>query len=156
MILRKCIECGKSFIVEDLRQKCCSDECRIHRKKAIAKEYYKKHIKPQKEAICKKCKTCGKQFVSFSNGQKYCSEECRRAYYKQPLGKRTFECAFCGNSFEADARRKYCSAECRIKSEASAKKRSKRKKPKLSLNQVAKFCREEGLSYGRYVAKYGL
>lgn len=154
MRVKKCLVCGKVFASSSYQKITCSEECRKIRKKTVQAKYYQKtFVRGRNEA--KVCKYCGKEFTTCNNNHVYCTPECREAYYKQPLGRRTFECAFCGNSFEADARRKYCSAECRRNAEVSTKKRSKRKKPKLTLSQAAKLSREEGLTYGKYFEKYG-
>ncbi len=106
--------------------------------------------------LTKICECCGKEFKTSCRRGKYCSMECRDKVYKERkvrLGVRTFYCELCGKAFESDKRRKFCTPECRRKAERGGKKS---KKPKLSLEQVAKLSREEGLSYGRYVGKYGL
>ena len=85
----------------------------------------------------------------------YCNEDCRTAANRKILGRRTFECAFCGKDFESDARRKYCSAECREDAKRENQKRKKPKKAKVSLEQINELARKEGLTYGQYFAKYG-
>lgn len=107
--------------------------------------------------LTRTCEYCGKEFETSCHNGKFCSMKCRDKAYKERkvrLGERTFYCELCGKAFESDRRRRFCTDECRRKAERGKKK--SRKKPKLSLEQVAKLSREEGLSYGRYVGKYGL
>ena len=74
-------------------------------------------------------------------------------------------CPICGSFFTGRPNKMYCSAECRIK--ASGKKQNEaRKKPKqkvneckekiksLSIEEVNRRARAEGLTYGQYMAKY--
>ena len=105
------------------------------------------------------CLCCGKEFIRKKNAQKHCSAECRRKWNSGKEAKakyypKTYTCGWCGIIFESEHKRKYCSDECRILSLAG--RRKSRKRPALSLEEVAVLSRKEGLSYGQYVAKYGL
>ena len=164
MYVRKCIICGKMFTTNRNTQKTCSEKCGLIRKSEREMQYRLK-TKPENKVIRKKnrqatCEYCGKEFKTTNHNQKYCSAECRDQAYKtrpsKPLGTRVFECEFCGELFKADAKRRFCTVECRRKAERGKKKQTKPKKPKLTLEQVAKLSREEGLSYGQYCVKYGL
>lgn len=110
-----------------------------------------------KKAICP---YCGKEFIREKNAQKYCSERCRiRNNRGFPLIPGTelkeYTCSFCGRTFKWDKKKKYCSLECRER--ANGRGIRKTRKPKgLSMTAIAKLAREEDLSYGKYVAKYGL
>ena len=66
---------------------------------------------------------------------------------------RTYECNWCGMSFETDHKRKYCSDDCRLKANG---KRYRKKKLAKELSSVENLAREAGMTYGQYVAKYGL
>ena len=164
MLVKKCVVCGKVFTTNRTRQITCSDKCSLIRRSEREAQYRLKttpeNKEPKKKNREETCGQCGKVFVTTNHNQKYCSVECRDKAYKEkpykPLGTRVFECEFCGELFEADAKRRFCTPECRRKAEQGKKKIRKPKKPKLSLIDVAKLCREEGLSYGQYVAKYGL
>lgn len=163
MYVRKCIECGKYFTTPSARLKICSDKCQRLRSAKRNKEHYKTvsaqktKIKYSRNETTKVCIQCGKDFTTLHNSRKYCSEECRiKANKKSPLGRRTFTCEFCGESFEADAKRKFCCIECRQGAERAARLRRKPKKPKLSIANINELARNEGLNYGQYVAKYGL
>ena len=159
MYIKKCVICGETFTSSNCKRITCSDECKERRKKERETEYYqnnrekfvenhkKNYVSKKKEHI-KFCVHCKKRFTTNQNAQKYCSEECKIVANKQPKGIRTFVCEFCGSRFETDFKRKYCSVECRENAKRSASKCRKPKKPKLSLNQIAKLCREEGMSYG--------
>ena len=78
----------------------------------------------------------------------------------------TKTCIMCGKALEKPCR-KFCSDECRTekrrldarickeKKEAARKiEKRVKKKPSLTLNEVARLARAEGLSYGEYSAKY--
>lgn len=166
MYVRKCIICGKMFTTNRSTQKTCSEKCSLIRKSEREEQYRLKtklknnaqnNVSKKKKERQETCKYCGKEFTSTHNSQKYCTVECRdKARHNKRLGTRVFECEFCGELFEADAKRRFCTVECRRKAESARKKKRKPKKPKLSLEQVAKLSREEGLSYGEYVKKYGL
>lgn len=164
MFVRKCIVCGKMFTSENKHQMTCTDKCSLIRRSEREAQYRlktkAKNKVPSKKNRLATCEHCGKEFVTTNHNQKYCSVECRQKAYKEkpykPLGTRVFECEFCGELFEADIKRKFCTPECRLKYERGKRKTRKPKKPKLTLEQVAKLSREEGLSYGQYCAKYGL
>lgn len=162
MYVRKCIECGNFFTTPSARLKICSEECQRSRNAKMVSKCIKERAKSEpKKPKTKICKICKKEFTTSHGGRVYCSEECRKkGHYEackpKPLGRRVFKCEFCGNNFEADAKRKFCTKECRENAERARKRKNKPKKPKLSLNKIAKLSREEGLSYGQYVAKYGL
>lgn len=103
------------------------------------------------------CPVCGKKFIKESSAQKHCSDKCRKVYHrKKPMGEilKEYKCAWCGKTFKYDRRKNYCSYDCRRK--ANGKRKNNRKKANVSLEEIAKRCREENLSYGQYVAKYGL
>lgn len=96
------------------------------------------------EAICK---MCGKTFIrgKYQSAQKCCSKECsekstslrKKAYYeanKEVVNSRSEE------------RKK------RKKQEAVRKRYSNKK----AIIDISALARKEGLSYGQYVAKYGV
>lgn len=111
-------------------------------------------MKNQKEAICP---VCNKAFIG-ANCAKYCSAKCRktaaRKRKQKEVAERILICAYCGATFQSAKKRKYCEL-CQEKNRRKRKPRE-RVKPKLSIEEVAKLSREEGLSYGEYVKKYGL
>ena len=106
------------------------------------------------------CPFCQVEFVP-ENASKYCSDRCRRGMYakqrREQQNSREFKCAFCGDGFFSERKRKYCSVECKLKSYGRGPSKTKpRKKPNLSLAQVALLSRQAGMSYGEYVMKMGL
>lgn len=107
-----------------------------------------------------KCLNCGKVFLTDSNAQKHCCEKCRREHAIKNKRVELYEgkCAYCGKSFTALRKRKYCFKECQNKANGHCaekdRKASTRKKPDLSLEEVARLSRECGMNYGEYVAKY--
>lgn len=165
MYVKKCVACGKMFTTSKSNKITCSQKCADIRRSEREAQYRlnsktESSVLRKKEIRTETCKYCGKEFTTDNHRQKYCTVECRDKAYKEkrfkPLGTRVFECEFCGELFEADSKRRFCTPECRLKYERGKRKPKKTKKPKLSLNQVAKLSREEGLSYGQYCAKYGL
>lgn len=120
------------------------------------------------------CVHCGNPLkTTFKKQPKFCSEKCRnRYYYLLARGQEKRLCVVCGADLKGN-RKKYCSDKCRQKAEAirlhekrkadyeeykSFKKirPKKRTKPKMSLNEVMKRAKVEGLTYGQFVAKYKL
>ena len=103
------------------------------------------------------CRNCGKVFVPQTNAQKHCSVKCRRQYnkLKAKVRYKTYACSWCGIVFEAEQRRKYCTKECRLLANNRLKKR-KKKNVNVGIVEVTRLANEAGLTYGQYVAKYGL
>ena len=101
-----------------------------------------------------KCPVCGKGFIKNGNAQKFCSEKCRIRYSKIKSiadAEHEYTCKQCGKKFKWDRKKRFCSIECK---EIASGKRKKLLGP--SLEEVAARCKAEDLSYGQYVAKYGL
>ena len=76
------------------------------------------------------------------------------------IQKKQKTCLICGTSFIGLVQQKYCCKECAMmankRSQQESQVRRRRKKANTSLNDIARKSKEEGLSYGQYVAKYGL
>lgn len=84
------------------------------------------------------------------------------------MGFKMRTCNICGKMFEANGTRVYCSQTCSKKGKANSNRVYKKEnftigkarktytKPKLSIAQVCKLAKAEGISYGKYVGKYGL
>jgi predicted nucleic acid-binding Zn ribbon protein len=121
------------------------------------------------------CKYCGKVIkIKFGKQSAYCSTECRLAYYTN-LHRTNTTCAVCGGPLSG-RNRKYCSPECKKKetsrlqylknreayksskpkAESKAVVKKRRDKARKDLLKIVKKATEEGLTYGQYVAKYGL
>ena len=108
----------------------------------------------------KVCPCCGEEFETKKsengnsrNAQKYCSPQCRKKYASRAYELKDCTCRWCGKDFKAPKRRKYCSDECRLYANGRGKRKSKTNK---TLIEVAQLAHKEGLTYGQYVAKYGL
>lgn len=89
------------------------------------------------------CVICGKEFVRGKNQDrmKYCSMECRKVV------------------IAANSRRFRELNKERIKQERREKNKSKPKKKESNnklILRIDELARKEGLSYGQYVAKYGV
>ena len=84
------------------------------------------------------CVNCKKNFVPTNPRQIFCCKECQ------------VKC-------NARERMIYKAAERKQEKERLKQMEPKRsKKPKYSVTELAVAARKEGLSYGQYVAKYGL
>lgn len=107
------------------------------------------------------CALCGVEFETEQNAKQYCSVKCRRRAQakmsKERRGLRTFTCAWCGCEFLSIRKRRYCSVAHRLMANGRLlPKPMEREKPKMTIEEIAKASREEGLSYGEYVRKYKL
>lgn len=108
-----------------------------------------------------KCPMCGKEFEK-TNAQKFCSATCRKRYNTEKARKKyytsvkIFECGWCGLFFQSGKKEEYCCEECRQKGENRKRSRGRKSKNTLSLEAIAVAAHKEGLTYGQYVAKYGL
>lgn len=106
-------------------------------------------MKNQKEATCPVCK---KVFISAK-----CRKTAAKQRKQKEIAERRLTCAYCGAVFQSAKKRKYCCEECQRRACGDLKRKPReRVKPKLSIEEIAKRCREENLTYGQYVAKYGL
>ena len=169
IIIKECTVCGTPFRTSRDNAKYCSDICR---KTANKKE---KGYKP--EIKIKKCIVCGNEFETFLSRQIICDNpECKAERHRQSLREyreRTEYdtvkkiCAVCGKEFETLNKRSKltCSDECdkvyryKKRTQKSASDyiyKRKTRKPKTSLAEINRMAREEHLTYGQYVAKYGL
>lgn len=119
-----------------------------------------------------KCPVCGREFLLDRPNRRYCSKECASKSYKYvKRGAQVKICEFCGKEYTAkNANRKYCSGECnrkvcairrkegirscRVKEEKAEK--GAHTKINLEVDRIEVLAERENLSYGQYVAKYGL
>lgn len=151
-----CPVCGTAFKTYITFKKYCCHKCAV-KGASLRKE---KGVQPR-VIVIKKCAACGKEFESHSSRHRYCSAECRlscataRAKDKHSASIEKQICAYCGNEFSAERIKKYCSDECRQRSNAPKRKYG-HGKVRMSLAEVAKRSRKENLTYGQFVAKYGL
>ena len=109
------------------------------------------------------CPVCGKEFERTHSAQVYCSRKCRqinanvKGYVPMSKPLKDMTCKWCGSVFQAAYKRKYCTITCRDIANGSVRQKpAEREEPKMTLEQIAVASREEGLSYGEYVRKYGL
>ncbi len=83
-----------------------------------------------KYAAVKICERCGKTFTPRGTVDKYCSDDCRYAVQKER--SRTYN-------------RNY-----------KAKKKAPKPEQKRSIGEIALAAKKAGMSYGEYVAKFGV
>ena len=124
-----------------------------------------------------KCLYCGKPIkIRFRKTEKFCSNECCQKYHreKNQKSRKNKYCVVCGTELKG-RQKQYCSSECRMKFviqhqmeinkeqykkpkaevKVEPKKRGRPKK-KITLEEINERARAENLTYGQYVAKYGL
>ncbi len=94
----------------------------------------------------KYCANCAGGFWAGHGGMKYCSDECRLVVKRRVCAEK--------------ARQAYQLSKHEIKSYRrcadAIEKENKRPKPAKSILEINTEARKEGLTYGQYVAKYGL
>ena len=91
------------------------------------------------------CVICGKEFVrgKFQNSMKYCGKECQKVVINA-RSRRFREL----NKERINKQRREAKKKGKIKSSSSD--------GKMSVAEIEMLALEEGLSYGKYVAKYGV
>ncbi len=71
-----------------------------------------------------------------------------------PLGERTFVCQYCRKEFVSRYKKKYCCFEHCAKANTHTRTKTKiTTANSLSLAQINKLAREQGLTYGQYMQK---
>ncbi len=156
LFTKECPICGTTFKTYNDTKKYCCHKCTL----AAASLKKEKDVQPKPKEI-KKCPACGKEFESHSHRHRYCSVECRRTYTALSKSEKRKEtaakqvCAYCGKEFSADCVKKYCSDRC-CHLANTPKRKIVHGKVNVSLAEVARRSRDENLSYGQFVAKYGL
>lgn len=95
------------------------------------------------------CAICGKEFIPTTERQFLCSEECGLAYSNQWARgiEVTQRCKKCGRKFTSWGHKVYCSKECR---DAVAVKHSKSRPKMTRLDEILKYCKEQGITYAEY------
>ncbi len=139
----RCFNCGKEFMQTHGNQRICSPECK--------KEYYaeygrKKALERSREASAErakqrteiKCSECGRVFIPPKKGVVTCSNECSKKRAER-LGR---------ERVKAYARKEYTSAAKKLPGKTGKKAKS--------LTEIEKAAMAKHLSYGQYVARYGL
>lgn len=101
-----------------------------------------------------KCPECGKIFERRGSSHRFCCIECRKKATARELTKHLYyQCVYCGIGFEKGRETPYCSDECKRKAEGKPPKA--RRKKVLSIDEVVRLAKAEGLTYGQYIVKYG-
>ena len=114
------------------------------------------------------CKRCGKEFEPYGR-QLFCSVECRETERKAKLNAhRPMQktCVVCGAVFAPfNDRQVYCSKSCcsrknneevrRIRQQKRTELKPK-SKPGVPIKDVVKAAMASGMTYGKYVQRYGL
>jgi predicted nucleic acid-binding Zn ribbon protein len=78
---KKCVICGKDFIVLPWNKKTCSGECHSQLVRNISNKQREKLLSTPKHY---KCKNCGKSFGGNAKyAQKFCSNTCQYEFYKK-------------------------------------------------------------------------
>ena len=122
----------------------------------------------------RKCPHCGGVYTPRTATQRFCGEKCRDLYWQAKRAKerekslQPRKCDFCGKEFVPKSGNQiYCSKRCGIKKARDEGRRLDKKpaeKEKKVVNKtenmreiarIDRSAREKGLSYGRYIARYG-
>lgn len=108
------------------------------------------------------CPMCGSEFPysRFRAKRKYCSEECQRAAHQRKVERWQAKHREEIRAYARDYRRAY---DKRLKAMREQMPPQEKKKAvhglkhgaNISLSELARLAREEGMSYGYYVAKHG-
>lgn len=157
-VSRICKECGKVFFVSSPRNRSvvCSEECLRNRKRE--QTYRSKGIKI--ETHTKVCATCGKEYQTKRAYSKTCCTECSAIYGYITSHK---NCKLEGEELKKVAMQRWkenreAQTRCRAykKGYHYAKPTKTKRKSFDEIDDIQKRAQAEGLSYGKYVAKYGL
>ncbi len=102
------------------------------------------------------CSYCNAKFTTEINSKKYCRKQCAvlAARKKRGIPNRKFLCLWCGQIFKAARKRDFCDVPCRngYKKQLGIYLKKETKIPvKITVNDVAKECKVQGISYGKYV-----
>ena len=124
---RKCVVCGKEFVPTKSNQLCCSKNCSLKRWRSNNPEY----CAPPREI--KNCIICGKEFMPIRSGHVCCSKKCTNKRNKE-------------TQRQNDAMYREMYKAQKAMPQSLHKERA----------DITIAARKEGLSYGQYVAKYGL
>lgn len=154
-IKKNCLHCGSEFVKTGRSQKYCPTCGRIRSKK----------VRKYEKLETTTCRECGKEFKPTHYISVYCSKECSKAWHRANINRlrresREARCIVCGELITDVKRRKYCSEECkknnRVKFYQPKDNARNTAKHTASLSEISAKANEEGLTYGQYVAKYGL
>lgn len=155
----KCVICGKTFIKNCGVQKTCSKEC--------SKELHDHTMALQKgyalEASKRICVICGKEYKSRRKDSKTCSTLCASLYQssnRKKINEYTDE-----EVRKAMELRKKCLETARKRrrrirqekdEEANKKYNDHEKETTKVIVDINQKARDMGLTYGQYVARYGV
>ena len=107
------------------------------------------------------CIKCGKEFVRTGHAQKQC-EACRKATTQKANSKpKVKKCDMCGKEFVRKSNSQKRCKECQDKvtykyngQKDTNDKPNGRRNKKLTLSEIGRLAKAEGLTYGQYVTKY--
>lgn len=123
-----CMDCGIEMIVTNIGTKRCK-LCNQFRKKEVSRQY-RERLKQEEMQKDKVCKNCGKIFHSGSPATRFCTPQCRN----DDLDKKVIQ-----------------------RQSLKSRRGRKPKQPGvLSIAEIQKLAREEGISYGQYIARHKL
>lgn len=102
------------------------------------------------------CPYCKRTFTTDKNARKFCKKKCAYLYSKKKAKtESTFLCQWCGETFKAARRRKYCREECRgnyMREIGYVYKNVKKIPMKVTIYDAVTNSKKEGISYGRYIS----
>lgn len=92
------------------------------------------------------CPECHGKFLAQYGRQKYCCRDCRMEHNRRTARAEYYRRRGCGSQEEGE----------RMRSPEPVPLQEAGRPPAMDLEEVARRSRREGLTYGQYVAKYGL
>lgn len=107
------------------------------------------------------CPICQTKFIQKIYNQTHCSRKCtiraKQLEYKsikqlesKPL--HTYNCNWCGKTFESAHAKKFCSTTC-MHYARGTRKNTRQNKTASELARINQLARDAGLSYGKYVGQ---
>ena len=135
--------CNKQFVTKYPFQVYCCRDCKYEMDTETLLMNY--HSSDERNGICK---VCGQDFKKSKKSWVFCSDECRSKNKRKSNAKYEYECECCHQIFKSAIEgKKFCSERCR---------KIGKKKKIMSIEEIAKAARKEGITYGEYVRKYGV
>jgi len=102
------------------------------------------------------CPYCSSTFSSDVNSRKYCTKKCAKLALKRRRGKsERCLCQWCGQVFTAKRKKKFCNFNCQntyLRKLGILQMKVTKIPVKITINDVARESKKEGLTYGRYVS----
>ena len=147
----KCVICGKEFVKKG-NMKTCSLECSKENAINNTAKFHGYNYEPFKY----RCVMCGKEYFSKRKKSKTCSTECAKAYQRANC-KEIYPYIPPDEAIEHTEKRKVVRrSSWEIERDNNKDYNKHEKKSTACIVDINQKARELGLSYGQYVARYGI